>query len=59
MASNLFKPEAKRQRDIAGVRDALLGFLVLILFILAVIYLGYRVGEEGNVKQPVKNQVNN
>lgn len=54
MASNLFKPEAKRRRDLQGIIDGLISFLILILFILGVIYFGYRVGNMDTGKQPIK-----
>lgn len=49
MAANLFKPEAERQRNRKDVRDAIISIFILILFIVAVIYVGIVVGNmEGN-----------
>lgn len=45
MASNLFKPEAERQRNRKDFRDAIISFCIIILFILAVVYIGIRVGD--------------
>lgn len=44
MATNLFKPEAQRRRDLKGIQDIIISFAIFLCFIAAVIYIGYRVG---------------
>lgn len=54
MATNLFKPEAKRRQDAREFHDALIGFAILIAFIAACCYIGIRASEMNDNKTYVK-----
>lgn len=56
MQSNLFKPQAQHKRNVKEIRDILISFAVLLLFVLAVIYIGYRAAEIETVNPTVKSK---
>lgn len=45
MATNSFKHHAQKARDVKEVRDAFIGFAILLATLCAFAYIGYRASE--------------